>query len=147
MQSPSTPEEQKNYLLYAGELKYLEVVGAVFYATQTQPDIQHAIGVLAQFGSNPGKPHLEALKQVLRYLQGTAHFSLRLGGGSGNVDLIGWTDSDWASNVDLRCSIAGYVFKMTGGCISWSFKKQPTVALSTVEAEYMVSANAAKEAI
>ena len=54
-----------SYLQYAGGLKYLEVVGAVLYATQTRPDIQHAVGVLAKFGSNPGITHLEALKRRL----------------------------------------------------------------------------------
>lgn len=58
-QSPSTLEEKADYKSYAHNLKYLESVGAVLYVTQIRPDIQHAIGVLAQFGANPGKPHLE----------------------------------------------------------------------------------------
>ena len=146
-QSPSTPEEKSEYEAYANGLKYLEIVGAVLYATQTRPDIQYAIGVLAQFGSNPGRPHLEALKRVLRYLKGTAHFSLRLGGANSDTDLIGWTDSDWAQDIDSRRSVGGFVFEIAGGVVSWSSKKQPTVALSTVEAEYMAASNATKEAI
>lgn len=146
-QSPSTPEEKRRYEDYANGLKYLEIVGAILYATQTRPDIQYAIGVLAQFGANPGRPHLEALKRVLRYLKGTAHFSLRLGGSDSDVDLVGWTDSDWAQDIDSRRSVSGFAFEIAGGFVSWSSKKQPTVALSTVEAEYMAAANATKEAI
>jgi hypothetical protein len=43
---------------YANGFKYIEGIGAVLYATQISPNIQHAVGVLAQFGACPGKPHL-----------------------------------------------------------------------------------------
>jgi len=61
--------------------------------------------------------------------------------------LIGYRDSDWGSNVDDRRSITGYVFLLSGGAVSWQAKKQPTLALSSVEAEYMASTQATKEAI
>ena len=98
LQSPTTAEEKAAYHEYANGMSYLEGVGAVLYTTQTRPDIQHAIGVLAQFGANPGKPHLEALKRVFRYLKGTANFGLTLGSKDNAVDLIGWTDSNWAED-------------------------------------------------
>ncbi|KAJ3474036.1 hypothetical protein NLI96_g12685 [Meripilus lineatus] len=147
-QSPSTPTKIEEYKVYANGLNYLEIVGAILYVTQTRPDIQYAIGVLAQFGSNPGKPHLEALKRVMRYLKGTAHFKLRLGGNdTSNTDLVGWTDSDWAQDLDTRRSVSSFTFEIAGGHISWSSKKQPTVAHSTVEAEYMAASHATREAI
>ena len=58
-----------------------------------------------------------------------------------------YTDSDWAQDPETRKSIGGYVFNVAGGSISWASKKQPTVALSTVKAEYMAASNATKEAI
>jgi hypothetical protein len=73
--------------------------------------------------------------------------TLRLGGKDDGVDLIGCADSDWAQDPDLRQSITSYVFNVAGGSISWASKKQLTVALSTVEAEYMAAFNATKEAI
>jgi hypothetical protein len=146
-QSPTTSDEKAAYAEYAKGLNYLECLGGVLYATQTRPDIQHAVGVCAQFGANPGKPHMEALKRVLCYLKGTAHFGLTLGGKNDGVDLIGWTDSDWAQDLDTRRSLGGFVFDIAGGAVSWSSKKQPTVALSTAEAEYMAASNATKEAI
>ncbi|KAJ3476999.1 hypothetical protein NLI96_g10770 [Meripilus lineatus] len=146
-QSPSSPDEIEEYKTYANGLNYLEMVGAILYVTQTRPDIQYAVGTLAQFGSNPGKPHLEALKRVLRYLKGTAHFKLRLGGKDNTTDLVGWTDSDWAQDLDTRRSISGFTFEVAGGHVSWSSKKQPTVAHSTVEAEYMAASHATREAI
>ena len=146
-QSPSTPEEHTEYKKSANGFSYLEGIGAVLYVTQTRPDIQHAISILAQFGANPGKAHLEAFKRLLRYLNGTAHFGLTLSGKNDSVDLIGWTDADWAQDPETRRSVSGYVFDVAGGSVSWASKKQPTVALSTVESEYMAASNATKEAI
>jgi hypothetical protein len=88
-QSPTTPEERTAYEEYVNGFKYIEGIGAVLYATQTRPDIQHAVGVLAKFGACPGKPHLKAFKRVLRYLKGTVRFGLRLGGKDDGIDLIG----------------------------------------------------------
>ena len=147
-QSPKTEEETMKYLEYASGLHYLEIVGALLYATQTHPDIQYAVSVVSQFGSNPGKSHLEAAKRILCYLKGTANLALTLGSsGSESVDLVGWTDFNWAQDPDSCRSIGGFLFKIAGGSVSWSAKKQPTVALSTVEAEYMAAANVTKEAI
>jgi ATP-binding cassette subfamily B (MDR/TAP) protein 1 len=93
-QSPSTNEEQRQILRAFKNLNYLERVGSLLYACQTCLDIAHATGVLAQFGANPGKPHYEALKRVLRYLKGTAHFGLTFGRSDNKTDLIGWSDTD-----------------------------------------------------
>jgi len=94
---------------------YIQVLGSIIYATQTHSDIQHAIGVLSQFGANPGKVHLEALKYVLRYLNGTAYFALILGWkGTDGINLIGWTNLDWAQDTDMQKSISGFVFNVAG---------------------------------
>jgi hypothetical protein len=61
--------------------------------------------------------------------------------------LFGYADADWASDINDRKSTSGYVFTLGGGAISWSSKKQTTVALSSTEAEYIAGAHAAKEAI
>ena len=147
-QSPQTTEEKKAYLEYAKGLVYIQAIGLVIYATQTRPDVLHAMEVLSQFSANPGKAHLESMKHVLRYLKGTAHFTLVLGHqGANRVDLVGWTDSDWVQDPDTRRSIGGFVFDIAGSKVAWSSKKQPTNALSTVESEYMAASNATKEAI
>jgi hypothetical protein len=99
-QYPHTPKEHTEYEKCANGSSYLEGIGAGSYAMQTCSDIQHAMGILAKFGANPGKAHLEVFKCLLRYLNATVHFGLMLGGKKNSVDLIGWTDSDWAQDPD-----------------------------------------------
>ena len=60
--------------------------------------------------------------------------------------LIGFTDSDWASDPDDRKSTAGYVFTLGLGTITWSCKKQSAIHISSVEAEYCGAVVANKEA-
>jgi hypothetical protein len=117
--------------------------------TQTCPNIQFAVSLVAQFSSNPGISHLAACKHILQYLKGTASFCLELGHrNNGDFDLVGWSDSSWAQDLDgTRKSVSGYVFDIAGRSVSWSSKKQTIVATSTIEAEYVVAANATKEAI
>ena len=62
-------------------------------------------------------------------------------------NLLGYSDADWANNVDDKHSTTGNVFTMSGGAISWLSQKQTTVALSTAEAEYVALGSATQEAI
>jgi len=61
--------------------------------------------------------------------------------------LVRYCDADWGGDLEDRRSTIGFVFMMGGGAISWSSKQQPTIVLSTVEAEYMASTQATKETI
>jgi hypothetical protein len=81
---------------------------------------------------------------VVRYLKGSRNIKLHLGG-SNNLALIGYSDSDWANCPDTRRSIGGFTFSLGSGVISWSARKQKTVAASSCEAEYVAAFNAAKE--
>jgi hypothetical protein len=60
-------------------------------------------------------------------------------------NVVGYCDADWAGDLEDRRSTTGFVFMMGGGATSWSSKRQPTIALSTTEAEYMASTQATKE--
>ncbi|KAG5722769.1 hypothetical protein E4T56_gene7971 [Termitomyces sp. T112] len=93
-----------------------------------QPDIQYSVGIISQYGSNPGKTHLEATKRVLCYLKGTADMMLVFGrSGSKKVDLIGWTDFNWVQDIDSHHSIGGFVFDMAGESILWSLEGEQTL--------------------
>jgi hypothetical protein len=140
-QCPSTTEE----FAAMRDIPYREAVGSLMYAALgTRPDIAYAVHHLARFAKNPGKPHWEAVKRVIRYLKGTKDWFLVLGGEK--QDLVGYTDADGMSNED-RHAISGYVFQIDGSTVSWSAKRQDIVALSTTEAEYVATTHASKEAI
>lgn len=110
----------------------------------TRPDISHAPSVLGQFGDNFGKSHWLAAKRVLRYLKGTKDVGITFHTCSNS--LKAYVDADWGASPDDRRLFTGYAFVLNGGVIKWESKKQRTVALSTVEAEYMALGEAAKEA-
>ena len=64
-----------------------------------------------------------------------------------NLLLIGYSDVDWGSDLDERKSTSGYAFLLNNGVITWSSKKQPCIALSTMEAEYITCSVAVQEAV
>jgi hypothetical protein len=100
---------------------------------------------LSQFNTHPHSEHLAAAKHILRYLNTTINFKLvykKIG-----KNLEGFADADWAGNVDDRKSYTGFTFKLANAAVVWESRKQPTVALSSTEAEYMSLSSASRDAI
>ena len=92
--------------------------------------------------------HWKAVKRVLHYVKGTLDLGITYSGAKdSSLTPQGYSDADWASDCIDRKSISGYVFTLGGGAITWSSKKQQTVALSSTEAEYMALTCAAQHAI
>ncbi|XP_065356134.1 uncharacterized protein LOC135950525 [Calliphora vicina] len=140
--SPQTEEVEE-----MKKIPYQEAIGSIMYAAQvSRPDISFAVGALARFNNNPGKAHWQAVKRIMRYLKGTMKYKLQFSKDE-NEFIEGFSDADWAGDVDERKSTSGYVFKFQVGCISLNSKKQQTTALSTTEAEYMALAAAGQEAL
>jgi len=129
---------------------YREIVGSIQYlAVCTRPDIQFAINLCARYVSNPYSAHMNAVKQILRYLKGTSTQGITYFGNCKNQDdlLTGYCDASFAADPDTRRSTTGYVFQICGGAVSWNSKLQPTVAISTTESEYMATSAATREAV
>ena len=85
-------------------------------------------------------------KHVIRYLHGTIGYGLRYSADS-DMQLVGYTDSDWAGSVKDRKSTSGCCFSLGFVVISWFSKKQTSVALNLAEAEYIAACMAAREAV
>jgi hypothetical protein len=125
---------------------YAQLVGSLLYlANCTRPDIAHVAGVLSRFMSAPTTEHWRLAKAALAYLAGTPELGLTFGGKP--LELCGYCDANYAGDIDTRRSTSGFVFLLGGGAVAWASKCQPTVATSTVEAEYMAAAFASKEAL
>ncbi|KAJ3701350.1 hypothetical protein LUZ61_005055 [Rhynchospora tenuis] len=126
--------------------QYRMIVGALQYATITRPDIAFAVNKVAQFMAQPTDVHWQAVKRILRYLKGTITKGLLLTK-STHLTLTAYTDADWAGCPDERKSTTGYAIFLGNNLVSWSSKKQATVARSSTEAEYRSMAMAAAEII
>lgn len=128
---------------------FKQIVGSLRYLCNSRPDIAFGVGLISRFMDDPKVAHMVAAKRVLRYLRGTADYGLLFprGSGSEKLNLIGFSDSDWSGDQDERKSTTGYVFKLLNAPISWCSKKQPMVALSSCEAEYIAAAYAACQAL
>ena len=123
--------------------QYRKMVGALIHLTNcTRPDISYSVNVLARYNHDPRDQHLTAAIDLLRYIKGSATLSLTYGSGEGGVV---YHDADFASSIDDRRSTSGYCVLLNGAAVSWASKKQPTVALSTMEAEYQSAALCARE--
>nr|KAJ0190081.1 hypothetical protein LSAT_V11C800430260 [Lactuca sativa] len=121
-----------NHSLYRG------MIGSLLYLTASRPDIMFGTILCARFQANPKESHLMAVKRIFRYLKGTQNLALWYPRDSA-FELYGYTDSDYAGcNLDKKSTSSGCHF-IGNRLISWSCKKQTSVAISTAEAEYVAA--------
>ncbi|CAA7258947.1 unnamed protein product [Cyclocybe aegerita] len=142
---PGVNQDQDEHL----SVGYATLIGSLMYlAIGTRPDIAYTVQKLAQFTQNPKPKHWTAVKRIFRYLKGTRTHALTYSGSDNftTPELNIYCDADWGSDAN-RKSVSGYVVTLAGGAVSWSSKKQTTVALSTAEAEYVAATHAAKQVL
>ena len=129
---------------------YREVVGSLIYLVScTRPDLANAVSQLSQCVSHPLREHMMVAKHVLRYLRGTSKLGITYCSRAiqaNDAELVGYADASYGTVPHSRRPITGYVFMVGNGAASWQTKVQPTVALSTAEAEYIAACAAAQEA-
>jgi hypothetical protein len=141
---------------------YQELTGSLNHAALfSRPDIAFAVSKLSQFNSDPTETHMRAARHVLAYLKGTIDYSIIYGDASDievhaytrancprdQISTLGFADADHGTDKDDRKSQTGYVFMINNGPVSWTSHKQSSVALSTMEAEYMSLSDSSREAI
>jgi hypothetical protein len=118
----------------------------MYAALGTRPDIAFATNFLAQFSANPSRAHYTAVLRVFKYLAGTLDWGIRFSKSGQALITHGFSDSDFVNNETDSKSISGFIFFLSEGPVSWSARKQPVVAHSTMEAEYIALAAAGRDA-
>lgn len=126
---------------------YRELLGSLMYIMlSSRPDLCFSVAYMGRHQQNPSDLHWQHLKRIVRYLKGTKTLKLCFNEGR-SESIVGYADADWASDIVDRKSVSGYIFKIYGCTVSWSSKKQSTVATSSSEAEYIALSAATSEAI
>lgn len=135
---------------------FRNIIGSLRYLEQcTRPDISFALNRLSRYQINPGLPHWNELKHLVRYVASTKKHGILFGKNGYPMhatlqhDLSGplecFVDSDHAADKDTRRSCTSYIFFSRGGPISWRSRLQSSTAMSTCEAEFMAASDAACE--
>ena len=117
---------------------YHSMIGSLLYLTASRPDIMFSVCMCACFQANPKESHLSAIKRILRYLKHTPSIGLWYPKGT-SFTLLGYSDSEFAGCRVDRKSTSGGRHLLGHSLVSWSSKKQNSVALSTAEAEYIAA--------
>ncbi|CAO2836612.1 unnamed protein product [Amaranthus hypochondriacus] len=102
--------------------QYQKLVGKLIYLSHTRTDIAYAVRVVSRFMHLPQTPHMEAVIRILRYLKGTSEKGVFFGR-HGHLDLVAYTDADWAGDRDSRKSTSGYFTLIGGNLVTWRSKK------------------------
>ena len=141
--SPKTDSERQEM----ADKPYRPVLGSVMWGQlATWPDLLFAVSLLSRFQANPGIEHWKGLMHIIGYIKNTMDYGLTY---SRDADLtpLAYVDVDYGGCRDTHRSTSGYVFTMAGGAVTWSSKRQATVALSTIEAEYVVMSRCTQQMI
>ena len=130
----------------ADATEYRSIIGCLRYLLHTRPDLSYSVGLLSRFMQEPREHHMKAIKQVIRYIKGTKDYGITYKR-QGGCKITGYSDSSYGVNTDQGKGTTGIVFYFGESPITWSTQKQPTVALSSCESEFMAATTAACQAL
>nr|GEV95975.1 ribonuclease H-like domain, reverse transcriptase, RNA-dependent DNA polymerase [Tanacetum cinerariifolium] len=125
---------------------YRSLIGSLRYLLHTRPDLSYSVGLLSKFIEDPKDHHVKAVKQVIRYIKGTKEHGI-IYKKEGGCKITGYSDSSYGINTDQGKGTTGIVFYFEESPITWCTQKQPTVALSSCESEFMAATGAACQAL
>jgi hypothetical protein len=126
---------------------YASAVGSLMYTQVcTRPDLAFVTGMLGRYQKNPGKPHWDRVKKGLRYLQGTKGLMLTYKKSDAPLEIVGYSDSDFAGCLDTEKSTSGYIFAHANGAILWKSSKQTITTSSTIYAKFVACYEATGQA-
>lgn len=127
--------------------KFRRIIGSLRYLVNSWPDLAFSVGYVSRFMSAPTAEHQAAMKRVLRYVAGTINYGCCYKRRTGDVELVGYSNSDLAGDIDTRKSTTGVFFFLGDNVITWQSQKQKVVALSSCEAEYIAATTAACQGV
>jgi hypothetical protein len=117
---------------------YKSMIRSLLYLTASRPVIAFNVEVCAQFQANPKESHLTAVKRIIRYVNATVNCGIYFSWKT-NLMLAGYFDADWAGNADDRKNTSGGCFYVGTNLVAWMSRKQSSISLSTIEAEYIAT--------
>ena len=117
---------------------YRSIVRSLLHLTASRLDIAFSMGVCARYQAALKESHLTTMKRIIRYINGTLDYGLWYFKDS-NACLAGYSDADWAGNVNDRKSTSSGCFYLRNNFVSWMSKKQNSVSFSTTEVEYIAA--------
>jgi hypothetical protein len=125
---------------HVNQKEYRSMIRSLLYLTATRPDIQLSVCLCARFQVSPRTSHRKAVKRIFRYLRHTPNFGLWYSASS-SLALHGFSDADFTGcRLDMKSTSGTYQF-LGSSLVSWSSRKQSSVAQSTTEAEYVAAAS------
>lgn len=137
------PEEEE-----IEDIPYREAVGSLmFLSIVSRSDISYAINLVSKFLNRHGKEHWRTVKRIISYVAGTIEYGIEYKSGGSNLILQGYSDADFAGDVETRRSTTGYMFELAGGPVIWASQRQKLVTLSTTETEYVAASITSREAV
>jgi hypothetical protein len=120
--------------------EYQSMIGSLLYLTATRSYIQFSVCLCAHFQASPMTSHRQAVKRIFRYLCQTPDFGLWYSTSS-SLTLHGFSGADFAGCQLDRKSTSGTCQFLRSSLVSWSSRKQSSVAQSITEAEYVAEAS------
>ncbi|GJT37521.1 retrovirus-related pol polyprotein from transposon TNT 1-94 [Tanacetum coccineum] len=115
---------------------YRGMIGSLMYLTASRPDLNYVVCLCARYQAKPTEKHLQAVKRIFRYLNGTINMGLWYSKDT-DMSLTAYADADHAGCQDTRRSTSGSAQFLGDKLVSWSSKKQKSTAISSTEAEYI----------
>ncbi|GJX30031.1 retrovirus-related pol polyprotein from transposon TNT 1-94 [Tanacetum coccineum] len=115
---------------------YRGMIGSLMYLTSSRPDLNYVVCLCARYQAKPTEKHLQAVKRIFRYLNGTINMGLWYSKDT-DMSLTAYADADHAGCQDTRRSTSGSAQFLGDKLVSWSSKKQKSTAISSTEAEYI----------
>jgi hypothetical protein len=119
---------------------YRSMIGSLLYLIANLPDLSFSVGVCSRFQSNPKESHFIAVKRIIKYVNSTLNHGIFYSQNT-NLNIVGYSDADWAGNADDRKITSGECFYIGTNMIAWSTKKQNSISLSIAEAKYIAAGN------